>query len=256
MKVKRPLLAVYFVGHIHLSRMDLTRNYLFINEHTQSRLKACKVLIIGVGLGSFIAEALVRLGVEHLCVCDGDTVSESNLNRQNYTSPSVGHSKAESLKIRLLEINPRLDIESVNHFLDVSHMEVMIPKYDFVVNTIDFDSPAFFSCHELCHKFSKVEFFPMNLGFGLGLFVFKGTFFDNSFSKEKIINYVVINQNRSSYIKEKLSEYFATKREYDPQLIVGTLSNSALICTVLCQLLDDQEVKLFPKFYFLDLQSL
>lgn len=235
--------------------MDFSRNYLFINDNLQARLKECRVLIIGVGLGSVIAESLVRIGVCNLGICDGDVVAESNLNRQNYTFDDVDKLKVEQLQRRLVSINPSVNLKVINHYVDETHMRNLIPTYDFVVNTIDFDSPAFFSCHEICREFKKTEFFPMNLGFGCGLFVFKDHFFDHSFSKEKIVDHIVSGQTQSKYMKDKFAEYLSERREYDPQLIVGALCNSAFVCTLLCKILRNERVTYFPEFYFCDFKS-
>lgn len=233
----------------------MTRNYLFISDEVQRKLSECRVLIIGSGLGSVIAESLLRIGVQNLCVCDGDVVSESNLNRQNYTNACVSKSKAEALSLRLLAIHPNLNIETVDHFLNASDMEEMIPRFDFIINTIDFDSPAYIACHELCRKFGKLEFLPINLGFGFGLFVFKDIFFNENFSKETILDYIVSGQRESQYMKDKLAEYSQVKRDYDPQLIVGALGNAAMICTVICKQLNNEKIKSFPLFYFCDFKS-
>lgn len=236
--------------------MDFSRNYLFIEAEAQEKLKSVKILLIGVGLGSFVAEALIRMGIHNICICDGDTVSESNLNRQNYIYTDISKSKAIATKNRLKHINPDATIKVVNKFMTESSMKELIPKYDIVVNTIDFDSPAFVSCHKLCQLFNKVEIFPMNLGFGFGTFVFTDKYFDSSFSKNRIIDYVISNQKQSNKIKRQLVEYHSLKRDYDPQLIVGSLGNAAMICSICYSIIAKQTVRSFPDFYFLDFSSL
>jgi tRNA A37 threonylcarbamoyladenosine dehydratase len=66
------------------------RNFLYISESNQEKIKNFRILIGGCGLGSVIAECALRLGFENLTVIDGDKVELSNLNRQNYTQKDIG----------------------------------------------------------------------------------------------------------------------------------------------------------------------
>ena len=72
--------------------------------------------VIGCGgLGCHIATHLVCAGIERLIICDFDTVSESNLNRQFlYTYADVGKPKVQLAKERLSAINPDAVIEAVS----------------------------------------------------------------------------------------------------------------------------------------------
>ena len=67
-----------------------------IGEEGQAKLKAAKVLIVGVGgLGSPIALYLAGAGVGTLGLVDDDEVSISNLQRQVlYTEDELGDFKA------------------------------------------------------------------------------------------------------------------------------------------------------------------
>lgn len=73
------------------------------------RLGAARVGIAGAGgLGSNVAALLVRSGVRHLVLVDGDSVRPSNLNRQFYWPEDVGRPKVEALRARLLALEPEL----------------------------------------------------------------------------------------------------------------------------------------------------
>ena len=64
----------------------------------QRALAAARVLCAGAGgLGGEACEALVRIGVGDLVVCDGDFVSVDNLNRQLVRPSQVGWNKAVAL---------------------------------------------------------------------------------------------------------------------------------------------------------------
>ena len=78
-------------------------------------LQSKRVILFGIGgVGSWCAECLIRTGLTHLTVVDGDTVQASNLNRQlPATQATLGMPKVEALKARLLEINPDAEIEAI-----------------------------------------------------------------------------------------------------------------------------------------------
>ena len=71
---------------------------------------------MGAGLGSNIAETLLRIVSETITLVDGDVVEENNLNRQNYTEEDLGIPKVEALKKRLLNISPKAQISTINTF--------------------------------------------------------------------------------------------------------------------------------------------
>ena len=84
------------------------RNIRAITEEGQRKISSTAVGVVGVGgLGSIIAEQLVRLGVEDLIIVDPDSVEKSNLPRlQGATPEEVGRSKVEVICEHLLSINP------------------------------------------------------------------------------------------------------------------------------------------------------
>ena len=61
----------------------LDRTEMLIGSEAVSRLADAKVLVFGVGgVGGHVCEALVRAGIGEIHIVDGDTVAESNINRQ------------------------------------------------------------------------------------------------------------------------------------------------------------------------------
>src|SRR5579863_5926408 len=79
-----------------------------IGQDGQARLKAARVLLIGVGgLGSPAALYLAAAGVGTLGLTDYDTVDESNLQRQVlFDTASVGRRKTSVARARLEQLNP------------------------------------------------------------------------------------------------------------------------------------------------------
>lgn len=91
-----------------------SRSAAILGSGAMERLAAARIAVFGVGgVGGWCAEALVRTGVGHLSIVDGDTVAPSNANRQVMaTSATVGRPKVEVLAERLREINPSAEIRA------------------------------------------------------------------------------------------------------------------------------------------------
>lgn len=103
------------------------------------KLKNSHVAVFGLGgVGSWCAEALARSGVGRITLIDRDTVSRSNINRQLCAVEStLGLSKAEVMKARLLDIAPDMEVTAILGHYDAEHREDFFLNYDFIVDCID-----------------------------------------------------------------------------------------------------------------------
>lgn len=109
-------------------------------KHQFTKIHKSHVLIIGLGgVGSWVAEALARSGVGKLTIVDPDSVCVSNINRQLIAVDStIGISKVEAMKKRILDINPLCEIETVEDFFcDDTKEEIFNKTYDFAFDGID-----------------------------------------------------------------------------------------------------------------------
>ena len=116
------------------------RSAALLGEKTMEALRSKRVIIFGVGgVGSYAAESLIRTGLTHLTIVDGDTVQPSNLNRQlPATRATLGMPKVEALKARLLEINPEAEIEAINAFYhEPSAFSLQLSDFDYIIDAID-----------------------------------------------------------------------------------------------------------------------
>ncbi len=105
---------------------------------TDPRLADKRVAILGCGgLGSNVAEMLVRAGVGHLVLIDFDTVCESNLNRQAFFADQVGMLKTEALAANLRRIRPAVDLTLVPERLTTSTLMATISGSDVAVEAVD-----------------------------------------------------------------------------------------------------------------------
>lgn len=110
-----------------------------IGETGQAKLKAAKVLIVGVGgLGSPIALYLAGAGVGTIGLVDDDVVSLSNLQRQIvYTEEEIGDLKSICASMRLAAFNQEIQINACPGRLDRQNARELISQYDIVVDGCD-----------------------------------------------------------------------------------------------------------------------
>lgn len=117
------------------------RTKLLIGEENFLKLQAATVAVFGLGgVGSFTVEALARTGIGHLVLVDKDNVDVTNINRQIHALTStVGKSKVELLRERILEINPAAKVDTIQKFYlpDEPVENFFICSYDYVVDAID-----------------------------------------------------------------------------------------------------------------------
>ena len=97
---------------------QFSRTELLIGKEGLEKLKNAKVAIFGIGgVGSFVAEGLVRAGIGNFILVDDDKVCLTNLNRQIIaTRKTIGKYKVDVMKERILEINPDAKVETVQEF--------------------------------------------------------------------------------------------------------------------------------------------
>jgi tRNA A37 threonylcarbamoyladenosine dehydratase len=133
---------------------EFSRSELLLGREGLARLGAARVIIFGMGgVGSFAAEALVRSGVGAIDLVDDDVVCLTNLNRQLIALRStVGKSKVEVMRERMLDINPRCAVTVRPCFFDASTADQFdFTAYHYVVDTIDTVSAKLLLV-ELCHR--------------------------------------------------------------------------------------------------------
>ena len=119
-------------------RFSRTKN--LIGAEAVEGLSNASVAIFGIGgVGGFVTEALARSGIGHFLLVDSDTVDITNINRQIVALDStVGKSKVQVMKSRILDINPEADVEIRECFyLPENADEFDFSKYDYIVDAVD-----------------------------------------------------------------------------------------------------------------------
>ncbi|MEG0378542.1 MAG: tRNA threonylcarbamoyladenosine dehydratase [Eubacterium sp.] len=116
------------------------RTALVLGDEGLIKLKKSRVILFGVGgVGSFTAEALIRVGLGHLTLVDKDVVDLTNLNRQLIALHStIGRVKVEVAAERLLDINPQAEIQPMHQcYLPENADDFNLESYDYVIDAID-----------------------------------------------------------------------------------------------------------------------
>lgn len=118
---------------------ETNRTELVIGKNID-KIKSSHIALLGVGgVGGFVFEMLLRLGVSKITIVDFDNFEKSNLNRQILAlTNTVGQSKVEVAKERAKNINKDIKVISKNIKIDESNIhEVLNEKYDYVIDAID-----------------------------------------------------------------------------------------------------------------------
>ena len=119
---------------------QFSRTQLLLGQEAMDRLAASRVAVFGIGgVGGYVCEALVRSGVGAFDLIDDDKVCLTNINRQIIaTRTTIGKYKVDVMKERMLDINPKADINVHKcFFLPENSDDFDFEKYDYVVDAVD-----------------------------------------------------------------------------------------------------------------------
>ena len=122
---------------------QFSRSRILLGKEAMEKLAESRVMIFGIGgVGSYVAEGLVRCGVGHFVLVDSDVVSLTNINRQIHaTTKTIGCQKTAVMAARMHEINPRAEIREIDEFYLPDNKEMFFTsefgKIDYIVDAID-----------------------------------------------------------------------------------------------------------------------
>ena len=115
------------------------RNLGALSEAECALLREKTVLVAGCGgLGGYLIEMLLRIGVGEIRAADGDRFEASNLNRQLLSAPALlGRKKAEAAAERAALVNPDVRFVAVPEFVTEANVEALIRGCDAVLDALD-----------------------------------------------------------------------------------------------------------------------
>lgn len=118
---------------------QFSRTELLIGKDGIKKLENSKVCIFGIGgVGSYVVEGLVRAGIGNFILVDNDKISLTNLNRQIIaTTKTLGNSKVQTAKKRILEINPDAKVEVYEEFFMPESKDFFDDTVDYVIDCVD-----------------------------------------------------------------------------------------------------------------------
>lgn len=119
---------------------QFTRTELALGKKGLEKIKNSKIVLFGLGgVGSYIAEALARIGVQNLIIVDGDVVDITNINRQLIANmETIGRNKAELVKERINLINPFANVVAISKFVkSEGDIDFVDGTVDYVIDAID-----------------------------------------------------------------------------------------------------------------------
>ncbi|MCQ2385332.1 MAG: ThiF family adenylyltransferase [Clostridia bacterium] len=117
-----------------------SRSELLFGKDSTPRLRQAHVGVFGIGgVGSYLTEALARMGVGHLTLVDNDVYSVSNLNRQLFcTLSTLGQYKTDAAKKRIEEIDPSIRVDVIRSFVLPGNIgDLPLGEMDFIADAID-----------------------------------------------------------------------------------------------------------------------
>lgn len=116
------------------------RLQILVGAQALRNLNKCRVIVFGLGgIGSWCAEALVRNGIGHVALVDGDSIATPHTNRQLQASlVGNGKNKAMEMRDRLELIHNNIELEVFPHMFDPAHPEAFpLSSYDYVIDAMD-----------------------------------------------------------------------------------------------------------------------
>ena len=118
---------------------QFSRTEMIIGKDALEKLQKAKVAVFGIGgVGSYVVEGLARVGIGNFLLVDKDVVDITNLNRQLIaTQKTIGKPKVEVARERILDINPKANVEILQKFFMPGSEEIIDNSIDYIVDAVD-----------------------------------------------------------------------------------------------------------------------
>lgn len=174
---KRTLSSQYypcnFVEPTYLERTRRNHHWLG-GLDGQYALHSLRVAVAGLGgMGSNVAEILVRLGVGHIKIADPDTIDLSNINRQVIANQTtIGKKKAVAAIQELRNVAQDFELVVYDQGVATENVEEFVSDVDLVIDEIDVFP---LKSHVLLHSAARQKNLPIYSGFiiGMGAHIYK-----------------------------------------------------------------------------------
>lgn len=242
----------------------ISRQQMIIPEEIQNKIKKCRILFLGCGLGSQIAMLAVRMGFTDFIFFDGDKIEDNNLNRQAFDSSFIGKNKAKSLSLMVTGINDGVNIECHEYFLkDEAEASEVIDRSDIIINMAD-PSRIMYFVNSYSQKQDKLVVFPLNVIWCSCVLFFT----KQSATLEEILGrdfptgsdfYIRLIERIIPDLPAELAEFYIKNQEnlskikFIPQLGITSLVGASVSLTGIVKWLSGDQFKKSPNPVFIDL---
>lgn len=119
------------------------RTEILIGTAKLQKLHQKTVAVFGLGgVGSYVVEGLVRVGIENFILIDFDKIDITNINRQILaTTKTIGQYKVDLAEQRIKEINPNAKVKKYKEFIGKENENIELfeelKEADYIVDAID-----------------------------------------------------------------------------------------------------------------------
>jgi adenylyltransferase/sulfurtransferase len=127
-----------------------------IGYEGQVKLKNTSVLVVGAGgLGCPALQYLVAAGIGTIGIMDGDTIEESNLQRQIlYSTNDIGKYKVQTAAEKLTALNPYVKIVPYITNLTTENAATILPDYAIIIDGTD-NAETRYLIDDVCSQLNK-----------------------------------------------------------------------------------------------------
>lgn len=161
----------------HYDVRTARNRYWLGGELGQRKLRNLRIAVAGLGgMGSNIAELLVRAGVGHLRIADPDTIEVTNLNRQVIAnSRTIGKTKVAASVEELRRIAQDYELVAYEQGVTEEMVEEFVEGCDAIVDEIDvFPLEAHLILHRAARRRGIPIYSSYVVGVGIHLYKFHG----------------------------------------------------------------------------------
>ena len=155
------------------------RNHFWVGGiEGQNKLQNLRVGIAGLGgMGSNLAEIMVRLGVGHIKIADPDTIDYSNINRQVIANRNtVGMKKAAASVAELRNIAEDFELVVYEDGITKENAEEFAQDLDIIIDEIDvFPLQAHVWLHQAAQRTNTPLYSGFIIGMGTHVYKFQGS---------------------------------------------------------------------------------
>jgi len=122
------------LGKVHVDNVLYSK----LTPEIRDAVRRVKVGVAGLGgLGSNVAEMLMRSGVSNITIADFDTVEMGNIYKQNYYLEQIGMAKVDATEENLNKINSFAVVEKHNVRLDPTNIPHVFRECTIVCECLD-----------------------------------------------------------------------------------------------------------------------